>query len=261
MNCPNCGSSRICISREKEVVCEACGMVIEENTIDNSEFAIPSNQNIAIIPELSEARTKPVNGKIISSGWLLTNKEKALNKAKTRINLIGSHLNLPNRVMQEALILYKKCQEKEINSGRDNQSITYACVYIACLLHDIPKMPREILLGIDIPKRKFMKTYRVIKKKLHIKTNFPNPIDLVPRFASKLDLKPKFMAKISETIIKLEESELMIGKNPMTTLATAIWIIVKKYHLKITQRMVTNATGVLEVTIRKRAREVIEKLV
>jgi len=60
--------------------------------------------------------------------------------------------------------------------------------------------------------------------------------------------------------MRIQEQDLMSGKQPMTILAVAIYLATKKIGQRITQRMITNATGVLEVTIRNRSKDIIDTL-
>ena len=256
MRCPNCGSKENYVSMNKELICKDCGLILEDTFIDNTEFSSRSNQNKGSIPELAIAGSQNVNGRIIKAYWLLTNKEKHLIQAERNIQIISSRLKLTDFLTQEALIIYKRSLHRELNKGRDNQSIMYASIYIACLMHNIPKVPREILLGTKMPKKKLMKSYKIIKKELGIRTESPDPLDLVPRFTTRLELTPETIEKTSETIIQIQEQNLMSGKQPITILATAIYLATRQTKQVITQRKITNATGVLEVTIRNRAKEI-----
>jgi transcription initiation factor TFIIB len=260
MKCPSCGSKTNYVSMNKELICKDCGLIIEDGFIDNSAFSSSTNQNKGSMPELAIAGSQYVDGKIVKAHWLLSNKEKHLIQIERNIQIVSSRLKLTDFLTQEALIIYKKSLHRELNKGRDNQSLMYASIYIACLMHNIPKAPREILLGTKMPKKKLMKSYKIIKEKLGIKTDSPDPLDLVLRFATKLNLEQETIQKTNETIMRIQEQDLMSGKQPMTILATAIYLATKKTGQRITQRMITNATGVLEVTIRNRSREIIKAL-
>ncbi len=260
MRCSSCGSKENYVSMNKELICKDCGLIIEDNFMDNSEFSSISNQNKGSMPELAVAGSQHVDGRIVKALWLLTGKEKHLMQAERNIQIISSRLKLTDFLTQEALIIYKRSLHRELNKGRDNQSLMYASIYIACLMHNIPKVPREILLGTKMPKKKLMKSYKIIKKELGIRTESPDPIDLVQRFTTRLNLTPETIEKTTEIIMRIQEQNLMSGKQPMTILATAIYLATKQTKQRITQRQITNTTGVLEVTIRNRAKEIKEFL-
>jgi transcription initiation factor TFIIB len=256
MKCSGCGSIKNHISSSKELICRDCGLILEDNFVDNTEFSSHTNQNKGSMPELAIAGSQNVDGRIVKAYWLLTNKEKHLIQAERNIQLVSSRLKLTDTLTRESLIIYKKSLHNELNKGRDNQSIMYASIYLACLLHNIPKVPREILLGTKVPKKKLMKSYKIIKKALGVKVESPDPLDLVPRFATKLNLNIETIQETNEIIMRIQEQHLMTGKQPMTILATAIYLATKKTEQKITQRRITNSTGVLEVTIRNRAKNI-----
>lgn len=48
--------------------------------------------------------------------------------------------------------------------------------------------------------------------------------------------------------------------NPTTIVATAIYLATKINNDSFTQREITNATGVIEVTIRKKSKEMLEEI-
>jgi len=256
MKCSNCGSDKNYLSSNKELICKNCGLVIEDQFVDNSQYSSGSNQNKGFLPELATAGSQQVNGRIVKAHWLLSHKEKHFIQVKRNIELVSSRLNLTNALTTESLMIYKKSLYKEINKGRDNQSIMYASIYLACLLHNISKVPREILIGTKVSKKKLMKSYRLIKKELGIKSESPDPLDLVLRFGSKLKLTQETITETNEIIMQIQEQHLMAGRQPMTILATAIYIASKQTGQKITQRNITNATGVLEATIRARSKEI-----
>jgi transcription initiation factor TFIIIB Brf1 subunit/transcription initiation factor TFIIB len=256
MRCSSCGSDKNYLSSNKELICKNCGLVIEDCFIDNSKYSSSSNQNKGFLPELAIAGSQQVNGRIVKSHWLLSHKEKHFIQVKRSIELVSSRLNLTDTLTTESLMIYKKSLYKEINKGRDNQSLMYASIYLACLLHNISKVPREILIGTKVSKKKLMKSYKLIKKELGIKSEPPDPLDLVPRFGSKLELTQETIMKTSEIIMQIQEQQLMAGRQPMTILATAIHIATKKTGQKVTQRNITNATGVLEATIRSRSKAI-----
>jgi transcription initiation factor TFIIB len=158
--------------------------------------------------------------------------------------------------MTDANVIFKQAVQAGLNVGRDNLSLLYGSVYASCILHNVPKTPLEVTMYSEISKKKLMKAYRIIKKQLGLRLKTMDPADLVPRFGSRLGLKHETISKALEILGTIRENPLFVGKNPQTITASALYIAAKATGDARTQRDVANATGVIEVTIRKRSKEI-----
>jgi len=250
--CPECGSER----QYNSDYCKKCGFVFDECPFENDVFLPDSVKNKATLPELSVAESMPVHGKVIKDYWLRSTKEKNLFKIKKELERISSKLKLPEYIEKDSYVLFNRAVEKKINVGRDNLHILYACVYASCLMNNIPKTPIEMVAFVGADKNKMLKDYRLLKSSLDLKVYIMDPLDLVPRFCSRLRLKPSTISLVSEIIINLKGSLIIAGKHPKTIVASAIYLATKQNGDYRTQRDIANATGVLEVTIRKRCQEI-----
>ncbi len=180
--------------------------------------------------------------------------------ARRRLGIMSSKLNLCDNVKQESFFLFKLAVDKELNVGRDNLSILYACIYGACKLHQVPKTPSEIVMHSSLSKAKMLRSYGIIKKGLGLKIGITNIEDFIPRFTSRLNLKQTTITNVYEIINKLESSPIIAGKHPKSIVASAIYLATILNNDPRTQREITNATGVIEVTIRKRSKEIADEL-
>ena len=108
--------------------------------------------------------------------------------------------------------------------------------------------------GVD--KTKMMRAYKLLKSRLSLKIEQIDPLDFVQRFGLRLELKQTTITLASEIVEKLKGNPLFVGKQPKTIVASAIYIETKMNHDYRSQREIANATGVIEITIRKRSREI-----
>ncbi len=198
------------------------------------------------------------DGKIYKSIWLHSTKEKNVMSGENKIKQIAVGFKIPDYVKKEAIRIFKTAVYQDLAIGRDLISFVYASVYIACLQYGLPKVPRELLLGTELRKRKMMKAYRLIKKELKIQIETIDPVDLIPRFASRLELSPKTVTKATEIMMKIKELPQFCGKHPQTLLASALYVATQITGEYRTQREIANYTGVLENTMRKRGKEIIQ---
>ena len=104
------------------------------------------------------------------------------------------------------------------------------------------------------------RAYRVMKRKLRIRTPPPSPMTYVARFASELDLNMKTENATREIIRKAEGAELTHGKSPCGITAAAMYIAGYQTGQIRTQREISDVTNVTEVTIRNRYKGLLKDL-
>ncbi len=248
MRCPECGGTLK--ETGYEVVCQACGLITEDSPTEHQgEINRPAQ------PAVATAGTFQYDGRIVKTAWLFTTKQKNLQAAKTQISLVTGKLKLPDRITTESFLLFSQAAEKGLNRGRDNQSLIYASVYAACLVQDIPKTPLEITAYSSVSKTKMLRAYRLLTRGLGLRLSPIKPVDLVQRFGSRLELKPETISRAAEIV----EQQKGRGQRPETIVAAALYIAAKENGEQRTQRQVANTTGVIEVTIRKQSKELLDE--
>ena len=254
--CPECSSEKLSYETQGEIACRDCGLVIEDNGIEQQPFISEAVKSQATHPFLTEAGTRTQEGRIFKASWMLSTREKNLRSAMSKIDEIASRLNLSNIIIKEAKLIFKQSQYSNMTIGRDNISLIYASVYIACKIHGIPKTPLEITAFTEIKEKHLMKAFRLIKKELGLNTQPIDPLDLLPRFASKLELNPSTVTKATEILMQIKGTAITTGRKPETILAGAIYLACQQTGEQRTQRQIANTLGVIEVTIRKMSKEI-----
>ena len=148
-------------------------------------------------------------------------------------------------------VVFKNAVDQGLNVGRSNLSTLYGAVYASCLMHCIPKTPLEVTRYSEISKKQMLRSYKLLKENLGIKVCLVDPADFVPRFGSRLKLKQSTITLAIGIVSKLKGKMVMYGKHPKTIVASVLYLASKQNNDKRTQREVSNATGVIEVTIQK----------
>ena len=249
LKCPECGRPDLDYKTEGECHCRNCGLVVADNMPQNDYYTKEASIGLQL-----------VEGKIVKGAWLLTSKEKNLYHAKKNLDLLASKLILPDYIKDQAYYLYQKAVYKNLCIGRDNNSILYACVYAACNLNNIPKTALEITEYSDIDKKHLLRAYSLLQRELGFKRVIYDPIDLLPRFITNLNLSNKTLTKATQILSKIKGTAMYSGKNPKSIIAASIYIAAKLNKERITQRDLANKIGVMEVTIRKRYKEILNRL-
>ena len=169
-------------------------------------------------------------------------------------------MGLPRNVRETTASIYRKALNKNMIRGRSIEDVISASVYYACRQCGIPRTLDEIASFYRGRKKEIGRTYRFIARGLVLKIPPVRPEEYISRFCSKLTLSSKVQAKVAEIVRDVSEEELLSGKAPTGIAAAAIYMAAILCNENRTQKEIANVTGVTEVTIRNRYKELAEKL-
>ena len=113
---------------------------------------------------------------------------------------------------------------------------------------------------IKVNSKEVGRAYRVMKRKLRIRTPPPSPMTYVARFCSELGLNMETENTTRNIIRMAENAELTYGKSPCGITAAALYIAGYQTGQIRTQREISEITNVTEVTIRNRYKGLLDHL-
>lgn len=291
--CPECGSTSLTRDYERaEIVCNECGLVIDEKIIDTgpewrafdheqrikrSRVGAPMTYTIHDkgLSTVIDWRNKDSYGKDLSAGkraqiyrlrkWqqrirVSNATERNLAFALTELDRVASRLGLPRNVRETAAMVYRRAVEKGLIRGRSIEGVAAAALYAACRQCKVPRTLDEIADAAKLNRKEIGRTYRFVARELGINLKPTTPMDYVPRFGSELGLSGEVQSKAIEILKKAMDQELTSGRGPTGVAAAAIYIASVLLGERRTQREVAEVAGVTEVTIRNRYKELAEKL-
>jgi len=284
--CPECGSSDVIYDEQRgEIICNACGLVIEKEMVDLGQewrqfdegpkkgrggaplsmqkFDKGLTTNIGEVSDIYRLGEKRIKKYSRLKKWqerVHTSIERNLRLAMSELRKVASFLNLPNIVKEEASRVYNFVLQRGLVRGRSMESVISACIYAACRTYNIPRTLDEIANASDVERKEIGRTYRFITRKLSLNVNPSNPRDYIARFASVLHLSPKSQNDALKILQKAEVSELTSGRGPAGIAAAALYVAALLNAEKRTQREVADVAGITEVTIRNRYKELLDKL-
>ncbi len=291
--CPKCGSNQLITDHESaEIACENCGIIVDKNLVDidpewrafdhekkdkysllktPTSYIIPNKdldtmvdwenkdgpgQDISIRNKSQLYRLKKWQRKTRVSGAT----ERNLAFALSELDRDSSRLGLPKSVRESASVVYRSAVDNNLIRGRSIECVVIASLYAACRRCNIPRTLDELAEVSRVTKKEIGRTYRFLARELNIKLPPTSPIDYVPRFASELGLSGEVQSRAIDIIEKAMEKELTSGKGPTGVAAAALYIASVLVGERKTQRDVADITGVTEVTIRNRYKELTEQL-
>ncbi|MHC1635465.1 MAG: transcription initiation factor IIB [Candidatus Methanospirareceae archaeon] len=284
--CPECKSKNLVRDYERaELFCADCGLVIDENIVDLGpewrafDFEQASKRARVGAPMTYRIHDKGLSslshltstfGKSISPTKSFRLKKWQMNVANTsersfifalsEMDRMASALGLPINIREAASMLYRKAMSKGLIRGRSIEAVSSAILYIVCRQYGVPRTLDEIKAVSRVSQKEISRAYRFLLRELDIKLPPASPADFVPRFCSKLGLDGEVRAKAIDIIKEAQEKELTNGRGPIGIAAAAIYIAAVLCGKHRTQKEISEVTGVTEVTIRNRYKELAEEL-
>jgi len=135
-----------------------------------------------------------------------------------------------------------------------------ASLYASCRLTQTPRTLEEVASHSHLDKKEIARCYRLLLKKLNLRTPVPNAKLRVPKIASEVKLSEKTQRKAIEIIGEAERLRITVGKDPMGMAASALYLACRMNGEICTQKMLAKASGVTEMTIRTRYQELKRRL-
>ena len=282
--CPACNKPSLVIDENTgEKVCSTCGVVISENresggpewrtfaNVGVSKSRVGSGTSITIHDMGLSTMISPVNidatGKPLSSTmkksidrlrtWnarsqVNSSSDKNLRQALSEMGKLKDKLSLTDAVIEKAAYTYRKANEKKLVKGRSVNGLVAACVYAACRDAETPRTLDDVADGINVRRKDVARCYRLIFRELDLKVPIADPVNGVARIASEAGLGEKTKRKAIALLNKAKKIGMAAGKDPMGLAAAALYLACITDGGNTTQRNISDASGVTEVTIRNR---------
>jgi len=178
--------------------------------------------------------------------------DKNLRQALSEMDKLKDKLSLTSAVIEKAAYIYRKAIEKKLVKGRSIQGLVAACVYAACRNTETPRTLGDVADGINIRRKDLARCYRLIFRELDLKVPVADPINGIPRIASSIGLGEKTKRKAVEILRKAKKIGVVAGKDPTGLAAAALYLACITEGGNKTQKEISEASGVTEVTIRNR---------
>jgi transcription initiation factor TFIIB len=287
--CSECNSEHLIRDYERgELICNDCGMVVEDAFIDQgpewrafdtdqddkrSRTGSPMtflSHDKGLATEISWAN-KDYYGKRIPHKnraqiyrvrkWhqrirVSNAAERNLSLALQMMNDYGAKMGIPKDIKETAALTYRKAVEKNLIRGRSIESIVCASIYAACRMVNLPRTLDEISKASEVNKKKVGKAYRHLSKELSLNLQPTTPFSYIAQFCSKLELDKQAIMQAEEIVRKSNDMGISSGKGPTGIAAASIYIASVLVGKPRTQKEIARVSGVTEVTIRNRYKEI-----
>ena len=282
--CPSCGDKKMVTDQSTgELFCGNCGLVVTDKIADTgAEWRSFSNDegnrtrvgagtsltmhdmglSTVIGAANKDATGKPLSASVKSSIERLrtwdsrsqahSSADRNLRHALNEMDKLKDKLALTDAVIEKAAYIYRKAMEKKLVRGRSIQGLVAACLYASCRNTETPRTLDDIAKGINIRRKDVARCYRLIFRELELKMPVVDPVKGVSRIGSIAALSEKSKRKAIKILEQAKEVGIVAGKDPMGIAAAALYLACISTGEVKSQKEISIASGVTEVTIRNR---------
>jgi|GraSoiStandDraft_46_1057282.scaffolds.fasta_scaffold212045_1 transcription initiation factor TFIIB len=184
-------------------------------------------------------------------------KDKNLKQAFSELDVLKDKLGLPDAAIEKAAYIYRKAQERKLVRGRTTSGILTAIVYAVCREMGMHRTLKDIAAISNIKRKVLSKSYRMLVFELGLKIPIVDPMKCIAKVANNANISEKTKRQAMNIMNDITKKEIGAGKNPMAVAATVLYLscLDTKEDSNISQSYLAMASGVTEVTIRNRLRE------
>jgi transcription initiation factor TFIIB len=280
--CKECGGNLIPIDNKAEVICEICGLVIDERLLDYAgqpraftteeknkkyNYGTPmtaSSPNICLSTYISKKEINRMQNQITKRAlkyntnipWRIRSSLVAIND----IRRLGCNLHIPDVIIQDAIILFHKCVKAIVKlkgnlKGRSIKALTAAILYYLVKKQEIPVLFLEILENSDAGEKAIKKCYKFMLEVLNLKSPKISLDKFIVRFCFELNLPIYIQQSVINLIKDFSNNNNISGKNPLGYIAGAIYLTARSTGCKRKQAEIAAIAKITEVTLRSRFNE------
>ncbi len=270
-----------------EVICNSCGMVLAENTevaiqprtFSKEEFESKNQTGAPTslarhdmgLSTMISRFNKDASGRKLDGNmravmdrlrtWDMrtqhgTPTDRNLMFALNELNKLKHKLALSDPIIEKSAYIYRKAQGRKLGRGRTKIALVAASVYAACREFSIQRTLKEISSVSEVKRRDLARCYRLLIKELKLRSPPQDPAKLVTKIANALSLDENTSRDAVRILEVIKESGGVAGKDPMGFSGAILYLSSLKNNENPSQKEIAKATGVTEVTIRNRAKEV-----
>jgi len=291
--CPECGGPKLIRDYEAaEIVCMACGCVIDEKLADTRpEWRAFDDEQKAKRSRVGAPLTYTIHDKGLSTviDWrdrralgkrataaqrldlyklrkwqsrvrVSDATERNLAVALAELSKLSSSLNLPKNILETASVIYRRAIKKRLIRGRSIHNVTAAAVYMSCRQCGVPRTLDEIASSSNLNRKDIGRSYRFMVRELEAFVPPSTSRNYAARFSNKLAISGKAEAIAIKILEIAKEMKLTSGRGPTGIAAAATYIATVLTNERKTQREIAEIANVTEVTIRNRYKELLERL-
>ncbi len=190
-----------------------------------------------------------------------TSKEKNLQEAKQTLNLLKSVLNLPKKISENTISIYRKAWDKKLVKRTTTESMIVACLYYTVKTERMPITIEEITSKVMyLDKKDALSAYKLLLRELNLPKKNISARDYLSKMSEELNISLLIENAARKIINDVEKKGIGIGKNPRSLCASSIYIVCKMEKIDIKQKKIASIAQITEATLRTTTNEILKEL-
>lgn len=187
--------------------------------------------------------------------------EKNLRRAVHQLNTLRDKIGLSDAVVEKTAYMLRKAHRRQLLHGRTVDGMLAAAVCIVCREMGTPITLMDIAVASNLRRKDISRNYRVLVLELDIKIPTVDPMKYIVKVANKLRISEKTKRNAMNIMSEVVKKEINLGKMPMGIAATVLYISCIQSEETVSQSNIAEASGVTEVTLRNRFKDLRNKLI
>ena len=291
--CPECTSKNLVHDNDTgETICGDCGLVVYEQMMDKgpewraftseekasrSRVGMPTSYSIhdkglsTVIRQVDRdafGRKLPMSTRLQMwrlRKWQIRSRvhssvDRNLAHAMAELERLSSMVSISPPIKEKAAVVYRKALDKGLVRGRSINAVAAAALYAACRKSGSPRSLSEIAKASLVNKKDVARCYRLLLQELNFHMPISDPLTYVSKIAEKTGISGKTQGAAIAILREARQKRFSAGKDPMGLAAAALYIACLQNAEKNTQEDSSKASGVTEVTVRNRYKDLIKQL-
>ncbi|MFC7059740.1 hypothetical protein [Halovenus salina] len=172
----------------------------------------------------------------------------------TQKRRLGEQLDVSEEVLADAVELYQQFRESDAEVVHEEE-LPVAVLYIAVRQNGVPRQIDELAAVADVSARHLYRTARVVSDTLQQGIPPTEPELYVGRLADHFDISPETEGNALDVLARAKADGYHIGRKPAGVAAAALYAAAEADRTEITQRALSEATGVHIRTVRENYKE------
>ena len=289
--CNNLTRSTITDPESGEIICSNCGIVILDRIEDyvheerrahsmeevyaRSRTGAPASlafhdkglctiigkANIDASGKVLDASILPQIEKLRKwNAWINVHKssDRNLRRAFQRLDILKDKLGLTDSIVEKTAYIFRKVHERQLVRGRTIDGMLAAAVYIVCREMGTSITLKDIAVASNLTYKDISRNYGVLVFELDIKIPLVDPMKCIVKVASRLGINERTKMRAMGIMNEVIKKEMGSGKVPMGLAGAVLYLTCQMTGQDVSQTSIAAASGVTEVTIRNRFKDLIK---
>lgn len=172
----------------------------------------------------------------------------------TQKRRLGDQLDISEEVLADAVELYQQFRESDVEVAHEEE-LPVAVLYIAVRQNGVPRQIDELAAVANVSARRLYRTARVVSDTLQQGIPPTEPELYVGRLADHFDITPETEEVALDVLAQAKADGYHIGRKPAGVAAAALYAAAEADRTELTQRALSEATGVHIRTVRENYKE------